>query len=96
MAQGGRRAEGHEGVKLTIDATPAELADALDRLRSGPAAVDIGPLAGEQCRRILCGHPRAVHAAEDPDGRAVGVGRGWCTLCHNAAKCESFVGAGGS
>jgi hypothetical protein len=82
-------------VKLTIDATPQELADALERIRAG-APVPVGPLAGDQCRRTLCGHPRAVHAAEDAEGRAVGVGRGFCALCHNAAKCESFVGPGGS
>jgi hypothetical protein len=84
-------------VRLIFESdNPAEIAAVLDRLRSGPATADIGPLAGEQCRRTLCGHPRAVHGAEDFYGRATGVGNGACTLCHNPAKCESFVGAGGS
>jgi hypothetical protein len=83
-------------VKVTIDTTAAELADALDRLRSGPATADIGPLAGEQCRRALCGHPRANHDDKDFYGQAMGVGKGACRICISATKCERFVGAGGS
>ena len=82
-------------MKVTIDTTAAELADALDRLRSG-GPVATGPLSGEQCARTLCGHPRANHDDKDFYGRATGVGNGACRICISAAKCESFVSAGGS
>lgn len=37
----------------------------------------------DQCRRLLCGHDRKVHAVD---------GTGQCLACGNPVKCATFVG----
>ena len=97
---------GVESVDVTWDGAPdaetvaAVLARMLPPMRPEVARF-AGPLAGDQCRRTLCGHPKDSHSSfmrspKDGGNLRVDMGEGWCGQCANLEKCEYFVGPGGS
>lgn len=56
----------------------------LAQLLAAPTGLFAEPaLRVDQCRRLLCGHDRKLHAKD---------GAGWCLACGSHEKCVTFVG----